>query len=332
MPRMDAQIQSPDRRTMILAYGPAKMRKTTWALQAAEAGFNVIMCDFDHSYHVASSLSPEAQARIYHLDMRLPEGSVQNPLGYHLMKSAEGNRLWANENDRQFVAVSKVEPEREYFQFDFTKFTANDIIVIDSWTAFTTHLTAAMNPVMDATQVSKLEWDDIAKMRHAMDLFLLNLTKCKAHVIVTGHSEQNAKRKKDVAANEKPEIAIESIRTQPMSVSRPHAETLAKNFTDVLIFSKPSASMGVYLSTQGSDDVDAGSRMHPPFKGKFDEWPFTKFVSEANLASAKQNTNFSSEGILFSTGEEISAKRAALKGAADVKVGSKPSILNRKKV
>lgn len=330
MALMNEKIEGTERLVRIMAYGPAKSRKTTWALQAAELGYNVIMADFDHSYHVAQQLSPEAQRRIYHIDMRLPTMSVQNPLGYVLMKAASGETLWFNENTRQFTGVSKVAPELDYVRFDFDKFTSKDVLIIDSWTAFVQHLNAAQFAIMDATQVSKLEWDDIAKIRLALDLFLGNLTKCNAHVIIIGHAEQYAKRFKDAAAKAKPEDAIESIRTQPSSISRPHAETMARHFTDIINFSMPTSSYGVQLSTKGYDDLDAGSRVLPPFKGKIADYGFEHFVTKANLEAVKSNKNFSSEALVFSTGEEIAAARG--KTSTAINVGEKPSILTRKKV
>ena len=72
---------------MILVYGRAKTQKTTWALRAAEEGYNVIMADMDYSFQVAQNLSPAAQARIYHLDMRMATGEANNSGALTLLKA-----------------------------------------------------------------------------------------------------------------------------------------------------------------------------------------------------------------------------------------------------
>ena len=310
---------------MILVYGRAKTQKTTWALRAAEEGYNVIMADMDYSFQVAQNLSPAAQARIYHLDMRMATGEANNSGALTLLKAAEGQVVYFDEELRKYVSPAKTEPERSYTKIDFTKLTDRDVLVVDSWTALCTAMSLATAGVTDPTAISKLEWDDYAKIRLALDHFIQNLTKLNCHVIVVGHSETYAKRKPDAKSKDKPEDAIESVRVQPMSISRAHAETLAKNFTDVLLATRKNASLPTTLSSKGSEDFDAGSRAMPPGSHKLDETKFSIFASPASLAKVANNAEFSSAALTTMSGEEIQASRGK---SATIPTGKSPISLS----
>lgn len=312
----------------ILVYGAAKMRKTWWATAAAELGFNVILADVDYGLHVTRNLTPEARKRIFAMDMRCPAEDFKNCGAAALVRAMQGSAVLYDEGTRRYVPMNKAEPERKYVKIDVAKLTSRDVLIIDSWTALYTHLVCMDRNIVDATSINKLEWDDYQKMRIALDHFLSNMARLNCHVIVIAHGEEWAKRRADAPAKSKPEEAIESIRTQPMSVTRSHAATMAKHFTDVLFFSSPNPMVGVMISTKGSDDFDAGSRSLPPMVKKFDEITFAQFVPPAHVDAVSTNSQYSSLGVQEVTGAELIAARPQ---SATISVGAKPTILSNLK-
>lgn len=319
MPRMDQSLETDDL-SRVLVYGPPLTKKTTWILKAAEAGFNIIYLGYDHNFQVAAQLSPAAQQRIYHFDLRRPVKSSTNDGGLAFIHAAKPAVTYFDETERVYAPAQRLVPEKTYAQIDLEKVTPNDIIVVDSWTALTAMVTSA--GVVDPTKVAKLEWDDYARLRLLLDLFLQNLGKLNCHIVVIGHGETVGKRRKDAGAKEAPETAIEAIRTQVSSVSRGHGELMAKSFTDVLYFSAPGGSNGnVYISTKGSDDFDAGCRKRAPFKALWADFQFKDLVPAAMLPDPTTNVSFSSAAITAATGAEFAANRTT---NAAIPVGANP--------
>lgn len=332
MPLMSKTLENTGLVRM-LCYGAPLTRKTWWALRAAEEGFNIIHCDIDGGHHIAANLSPEAQGRIYHLDMRAPVDSYDNS-GVHVLAHAmHGNAAIFDETDRKYVPVSKLEQDRTYTKIDLTKLDEWDILVIDSWSALVAVLTESSNKVLNPTTVPKLEWDNYGSVRLVLDHFISGIKRLNCHVIVIGHSETFAKRKPDADPKGKPHETIDQIRLQPASISRNHGETLARNFTDTLFFDLPNSTVGVYIDTRGSSDFDAGSRRLAPKRYKWDDVSFSEFVPRESRPIG--NASFTSKGIISGTGAELApAKQSATISAGGSAGGTaaKPSpILNRLK-
>lgn len=327
MPVIDETLRS-DNLARILAYGPAKTRKTWWATRWAEAGFNVILADIDYGFHIAQNLTPEARKRIYHLDMRAPVEDFKNSGALALVNAMQGKTTLFDEITRRYTSKRDIKPEGSYAVLNFSAMTSKDVLIVDSWTELVTHIIAADRMITNPADVPKLEWDDYGKIRLLLDLFLANMSKLNCHVIVIGHSETVGKRKKDAPAKAKPEDAIEQIRLQPMSVSRAHAETIASKFTDVLYFSVPSPMLGTMISTKGSVDFDAGSRRVAPALYKFDDLGVDKFVPAEMLAVVQDNESYSSAGCIPVTGEQLLVVPAA-QGATIEQPKSALSILRR---
>lgn len=326
MPSIDETLEK-DNLCRFLIYGPAKTRKTWWATRFAEAGFNVILADTDYGFHVTHNLSPAARRRIYHLDMRPPVEDFLNSGAMCLVRAMQGKTVLYDEDTRRFTMPRAVEADHNYAVLNFTKLTAKDILIIDSWTELVNHIVASDRMIVDPTSVPKLEWDDYAKIRLLLDLFLDNMAKLNCHVFIIGHAETVGKRKKDAPLKAKPEEAIEQIRLQPMSVSRAHAETLASKFTDVFYFNIPSAMVGTMISTKGSVDFDAGSRRIAPSITKFDDLTPAKLMPPEMLAIVENNEKYCSEGCVPMLGSELLVETAA--PAAAIEVGKKPLIIKR---
>lgn len=311
----------------IMLYGPAKMRKTWWATSAAELGYNVILLDLDYGFHVTRNLSPAARKRIFHFDMRAPVETYRNCAALFLLQLFQSGVAYYDEGARQYVAQTRLDPERTYVRFDLTKLGPRDVVILDSWTAFFTQLVCADRNIIDPAAITKLEWDEYAKFRLALDHFLNNMARLESHFICIGHEDEWAKRKPDAPAKAKPEDAIERIRTQIASVSRSHAATMPKAFTDVLYFMAPNAMQGTQISTKGTMDFDAGSRSLPPSVTKFDDLHFSRFVSAEMTEAVKSNEVFSSPAITVGPGADFLAAGKANASDAQITVGKKPAII-----
>lgn len=312
MPVLASSINSSQANlARLLIYGPAKTRKTWWALRAAELGFNVILADMDYGFHVASNLSEEAQQRIYHIDMRPPVDSYRNTGAITLAHALQSPEVCFDETARCYVPVTKLDPDATYLRLRLSEATSNDVLVIDTWTALYTHIALSTRNITDPVQLNKLEWDDYAKLRLALDHFLSGMSRLNCHVIVIGHIEEYAKRKADASPKDKPNEAIEYIKHQVSSISHAHAATISKHFTDVLTFDIPAPTIGTVISTKGGAGMDNGSRRLPPSITKFDELDFSTFVSKVNIELARRNKVFSSPACVAMTGAEILAARGS---------------------
>ena len=309
----------------IMIYGQPGTRKTWWALRAAEFGFNVILCDLDGKFQIANQLSPEARARIYHLDMRATDSYALSGAA-SLAMAAQGSAIIFDEETRQYVPPNKIEPDKTYARIDLRAGDSRTVLVIDSWSAFMDNISAINVPVRDATKVDKLEWADYQKVRLGGDQFITNLKRLNCHVVVTGHAETYARKRPDADPKAPLKDQIEAVRVQPCSITRAHGETLARQFNDVLFFEVPNAMVGTMVNAAGSEDFDALTQSVKPARYKWEDLLFDKFVAPDVLASVRNNTSFSSAMVVPVTGAEITAAKS--KTSTTVEVKSTSTLLN----
>ena len=320
MAGLDDDLEASDF-ARILAYGPPGTRKTWWAGRAAELGFNVILADLDNGFKILKQLSPEARKRVFRIDMRAPADGYANCGAMALAHALNGNVCYFDEETRQYTPKAKIQPDKTYVKLDFKSMTGRDVLAIDSWTIFVQQLGLVNQSVLDPLKIAKFEWDDYAKIRLVLDHSLSNCKRLNGHLIVIGHSETNAKRKKNAGEKEKPETAIEQIRLQPYSATRAHGEIMANAFSDVLYFEIPNPMQGTFIDTRGSVDFDAKSRSVGPKIYKFDDLNFAEFVSPDDVRSVANNAEYSSAAATNITGAEIEAAKAEA-GSASINVGS----------
>lgn len=328
MARMDATLDQSGLLRM-LVYGPPKSRKTWWALRLAEAGFNVVLFDLDDGAAIAKNLTPEALRRIYRIDLTPNAASYSTSGAAALAYAMSGQPVFFDEESRTYVPHQKMEPEKEYTKIDLTKLGPRDVMIVDTWSAFVQQMTANTVSILNPIAVPKLEWDDYAKVRLILDHFLTGALRLNCHLIIIGHSETYAKKKPDADQKAALKDQIESVRLQPSSVTRAHAETMAAKFNDVVYFEIPNAMMGTMINTKGSEEFDAGSRMVPPMLKKFDDLPVTDFMPKGYVEAVKSNSEFETPGIEIDTGANFAAKRGA-QPASTINVGAKPTTLNLK--
>lgn len=313
-----ARYDKPDERGNLLRaliYGPPKSQKTYFAMRLAEAGYNVILADLDDGAAVGHRLSEAAKRRVFRLDMRPNSDSYGTSGAAALSYAMSGQTVYFDEEIRTYVPIQKIDPDREYLRIALNRATARDVLVLDTWTAFVHQLTMNSVNVFSALKVPKLEWDDYGAIRLILDHFLGGLTKLNCHSIVVAHSETYAKKKPDVDPKGKQihEI-ISSVRLQPASVSRAHAETMAGKFTDVLYMENKGATLGVRISTKGTVDFDAGSRYLAGADYKFDDVNSTVIMRPEHNALVAGHGDFDSDAVVVVRGADVIAMRKDISG------------------
>lgn len=324
MPALDDSLENSGQ-SRVLIYGRPMTRKTWWALRAAELGFNVLYFDFDSNFQVAQNLSPEARGRIYRVDCRMPTGLLMNNMALTLLKISKGERVLIDEETRRFTQKGQVVAEKNYLAVQLDKASETDVVVIDSWTAFTLCLAQHQRNMNDPELVTKLEWDDYAKLRMAEDMLLDNMRRLSSHLIVVGHAETNAKRKPDADPKGRPHEVIETVREQVASASRAHGEMIAGKFTDQLFFTIPAGTKAPNISTAGNADFDAGARRVPPARYMWDDLTIDRLMSPGVVAAAKNS--IPSGAWQTVTGQSVIDERGKA-GSAVIDTPAKPTILN----
>lgn len=246
----------------ILLYGPDKSKKTWFACRAAEAGYNVILLDGDDGSSIVKQLPIEAQKRVLVADVVNTQtvaifcrfmGSFMRP------KNAF---LWDEQEKKSVPSVTKLNPQHSYIRFEPSKFTMNDVVVIDSWTALaaSTLIEWANEQGVDLTAIEK-EGDQFSLLgfqSRFLDYCLNQIKTLPCHVIVIGH--ETVYEKFEGKGRDRKMVSSEII---PISSSGPQGKKLGKMFNDVLRFYKLSAT-AYRIDSQGDKAVAGGSRLLPP--------------------------------------------------------------------
>lgn len=330
MARMD-QEQTSGNLIRALIYGPPKARKTWWAMRFAELGFNVTLMDLDDGGGIAKALKPEALPRIFRVDMRPNSESYSTGGAAALSYAMSGQVTFYDEETRVYTPIQKLDPERTYVRINLGAGTGKDVLIIDTWTEFVRQMTGNTVFIKSPLAVDKLEWDDYQKVRLLLDHFLGGLTKLNCHVIVVAHSETYAKKKPDADPKAAAREQLDSVRLQPTSVTRAHGETMAGKFNEVLFFENMGATLGVRISTKGTEDFDAGSRFMAPAVYKFDDFTADKLLSPGQVEAVANNMEYGSSMVTEVKGAEIIAQRETSKGSATITAPKAPIVAGIKR-
>lgn len=284
MPLVNETIQenkSPFAR--LLLYGPSKTKKTWWLGTAAEAGYNVLLMNGDDGAHILNRIAPNAQHRIRVINCM---DQLQKAVFYDfVIRFLLGDRfIWDDETNQ---AVKKVVPEHNCFIFDSTKLTANDVVCIDSWTALMWSLTvknaAEKGILLEEGDKGENPWELYGDTSRQADWILNRLKSLPCNVVVIAHSEVYEKTRQ-VNRGGKKETEIIFTRIQPISSSRPHAQKLAKLFSDVLFFKMIGNQYRIDASAD--EHRDGGSRILAPKNHDWDELHFGEYAKLAHIPPA----------------------------------------------
>lgn len=284
MPRLDTQTTNTNLLLRILAYGESGRKKTWWSVAAAEAGFNVLYLNGDKPSTILANLAQEAKPRV-HVVEALHTYNYSTLIGLLLNRN---KLLW---DDTTGTPVSRVDPDagHEYMHIDLSKLDNTWVMVIDSWTGLVaaTMQKLAIEKSIDLSEVDKIEWDLFGPAGIYLNWVIEQLKKLPCHLICTGHADTYTVYKKDSKGKATPEPLFS--RMQPVSSSRPHGKTLAKNFTDTLFFTMMGT--GNWIDTTSFADRDGGSTNVPP---KLYRWEDLQFADICKSAGCTLNANATS--------------------------------------
>ena len=274
MPTAETALKE-NNRLRIFAYGPAKSKKTWWALKAAEAGYRVLMFSLERGHGIVQQISPEARERIYILDAH--DGPTDGYASLFTSMALREYNFYADEARRRVSA----KPMAGMEHIDMRGFGADTVIVIDTYTALAI---SAMRQFsyennIDLADASKTEWEGYGFSGRMLTWMLVQMRSLPCHVVCIGHATQYDKFKKGTRG--KPSTEIEWSRRQPISSSNPHGMTIARDWDHVLYFSIEGRTC--WIDTRGNRLEDAGSRALAPDRYNWDELTFGALASMAHV-------------------------------------------------
>ena len=259
-----------------LIYGYGKTRKTSWAGSVAKTNLNGIYCDCDNSIPVLGSvLTPEEQAKLTYVNMADEVNSAK--ASWFVAALAKGRPFIWDELDRKVVKQRPI--GHDCLLVNPQLFTPSDCLIIDSYTQVCNSLFIqyALEQGIDLAEAKKPEWDDYRWAGQLATFLLTSLMALKCSVILISHVKTYEKKRRDKFGKEE----IVSVRTQPVSVSNNHAETISKYFGEVYYFYKQGT--GTKISTKTSDSLDCGSRFLEPKEWNYDDLSLESVANKYNI-------------------------------------------------
>ena len=262
-------------------YGPPKTRKTWLAGTAAEAGFNTILLDADHGYHILTKqLSADAKKRLQLFECR--DSRTQAIACEFLTRFLTGGRVFFNDKTHQVIS-NQTKVDDDCSELNVSRhIDSNTVLIVDSYTAIVASLqlrhaienkTDLFNPVKDNTDREGYAWSGALATT-----FLKRLTALPCHVIVIGHATMYEKYKTDSRGKQ----TLEWSRRQIKSTSNPHGMTIGDKFSDIFYFHNVSSTL-TKVDTFADKDAEGGSRIIPPKSYSWDDVTWIKLCEAAGI-------------------------------------------------
>jgi hypothetical protein len=267
----------------LLILGEEKSGKTSWALAAAESGFNVLYLDGDVAQQRINDLSPEAKQRVYYMDVSdTLVGDVDPRMIQTVADFMVATRfLWNDTKQREYSRRDSHDPETgacldEIWEIRPSRLDHNWVLVIDSWTtlSYSAMLAKAQDLGESIADVEKVERSIYSGTGNRLTNILHTQQKAPCHTIVIGHPVQYEKRKAESGktvreAMKENDQVIEWTKMIAKSSSNPHGYSMGKFFSDIgwidvdkwgkrkLNFEKTSErTSGGNLNSKGDPRVD----------------------------------------------------------------------------
>lgn len=255
----------------ILAYGPAKSKKTWWVGKAAEAGYNVLLLDGDDGWQILNHIKPEAQKRIQVVDLNDELNSVIC-CNFMTRLLKKGTIIW----DEKAKKTEMFNPNENCISIDLTKLGKFDVLVVDSWTALIRSLMFqfANENSIDLSEADKADWDFYGWGGRMALWITSRLTSLPCHLVTIAHATQYEKR-------DKTGKKVISSKRQIISTSGPNAMQLPSEYSDILYFYPKGAAFKI--DTRGTDEADGGSRLISPAIYNWDDLQFKDLIIAAGL-------------------------------------------------
>lgn len=282
-----------------LIYGEPKTKKTWWALRAAEAGFNVILADGDDGHHIIAQLDPATRKRIGIL--KLVDDFDDSNFYNFITRLSRGKDFAINETTRKAVIASSKGQWKDtdpHVLVRPRKLNQNDVLIIDSWTALCSSMSAYYNRVNNIVDIeaTKQEWDDYSWAKRFTTKLFTKLHALPCHVVVIAHAHIYEKYEGQ-GRNRK----LVSQTMQPLSYSGPQGAILAKEFTDIF-YTYVDNLKKTKISTRKLNNRAGGSRIFASDEYNWEDITFSKLIEKSNGVYSPANTqsdSYNSEGIQF---------------------------------
>lgn len=261
-----------------------KNGKTTWALKAAEAGFNVLVLDGDNAQQRIADLSPAAQSRVFYMDVSDNLVGDVDPRMIRTVASffSSSTFLWNDTKQREYSRLKDQHDEDsgacldEIWEFKPARLDYNWVVLLDAWTtlSYSAMLDKAQAEGVDIAEVERIERNIYQGVGNRLTNIAITQQKAPFHTIVCGHPSQYEKRKSQdgktvkEATKENDQI-VEWTKMIPKSSSNAHGYSLGKFFSDIMwiditrtgkrelnCIKSASRTSGGNLNTKGDPDVD----------------------------------------------------------------------------
>lgn len=253
----------------LMFFGPPKTKKTWLAGTAAEAGFNTILLDIDHGYHILlNNLDEAAMKRLTLIECR--DSLTQANASVFMSKFLKSGKVWFDEKQKKPVLLPQYLND-DCIELSMEKhLSSNTVLIVDSWTRLVASIAFqyAKENNIDLSDAEKTEWDGYGWAGRLASWMLEKLAELPCHVIVIGHRTVYEKYK-GTGRDRK----LDWVREQMKSVSGPHSMTLGDKFSDIFRFASAS-SIRTTVDTRPGKDVEGGSRIVPPNQYDWDKIKF----------------------------------------------------------
>jgi len=230
-----------------LILGEEKAGKTSWLLDAAEAGFNVLLLDGDVAQQRINDLSPAAKRRVFYMDVSDNLVGDADPRMIQTVADfmTSTTFLWNDRTQREYSRVKDPhDPETgacldEVWAIKPAKLDHNWVLGIDSWTtlSYSAMLAKAQDLGESITDVEKIERSLYSGVGNRLTNILFTQQKAPCHTIVIGHPAQYEKKRNPegntVRNTKETDQIIEWTRMIAKSSSNPHGYSMGKFFSDV---------------------------------------------------------------------------------------------------
>ena len=230
-----------------LILGEEKAGKTSWLLDAAEEGFNVLMMDGDVAQQAIARLSPKAKSRVFYMDVGDNlVGEVDPRMIQTVADFMTATRfLWNDRTQREYSRTKDPHNEEgfaedEIWEIRPGRLDHNWVLGIDSWTtlSYSAMLAKAQDLGESIADVEKIERSIYSGVGNRLTNILVTQQKAPCHTVVIGHPQQYEKRKAESGktvreAMKENDQVIEWTKMIPASSSNPHGHKMGKYFSDI---------------------------------------------------------------------------------------------------
>lgn len=234
-----------------LILGDEKAGKTTWLLEAAEAGFNVLILDGDVAQQAIARLSSKAKSRIFYMDVGDDLVGEIDPKMIQTVADLLTTPvyLWNDRTQNQYSRVRDphtanaegVETaDDEIWELRIAKLDHNWVLGVDSWTtlSYSAMLAKAQDMGESISDVEKIERSIYSGVGNRLTNILVTQQKTSCHSVVIGHPAQYEKKKAAAGLTVKEGMKendqiIEWNKMIAKSSSNPHGYSMGKYFSDI---------------------------------------------------------------------------------------------------